>query len=925
MPAGFQDIGKLVATLGLNTAPFVGGINEANGAMRRFGAGAMIIGRSMTRFVTLPMAIAGGAAVKMQKDFEYSMQKIEGLVGVASEQVQEWNSQVLDMSRSVGRGPTELADALFFITSAGIRGAESMEVLEMAAKASAAGMGETKVVADLVTSAMNAFGKENLSAAEATDILTATVREGKAEADSLAQAMGFVLPVAAEMGLSFDQVGASFAAMTRTGTNAATAATQLKAILTKTLNPSVEAEKALRDMGTSAGELRRIIREDGLIEALKFLRQLTNQFGEDAIAKVYPNIRALLGVLDIMGANAEENVGIFKRLSNSTGSLNSAFLAIKDTTQFKLDTAVSNLQATFVQFGEALKGPVSSILETVAGKLAGIAQKFEALNDAQKKVVVTLAALTAGFGPALLVISRFTQIILANPVLALAAAIAAVTTALLGFHRVASLATEGLSEQERIAARVNDAYDTQAAKVEYLVGIIEDENISNRERIKAIEKLKEILPEYNGTLSKEGELIRHNTEAIEEYLEALRKRIKVEVFKDEYIKLLQKQVAAERELKEAQKGQDAALKSHLEITKELGWERLSAMEKELAMQSEEARALGQSTTLVAEKIKAYAAVREEIKQLRQEMQDMGIDFGFLDDAGEQDDGGLLDSIYDTSVVPEVLGAIGLVEAELDRLLAMKGMIAEEDLAAYNDRVAQLQDEKARLEALTNQHERQLGFYGRMKEIVANLRKEQEYAGFMEYWMLETLIQQYLKKIDAMKGTEEEIFSIKDAFNEMADTGRKAAAAIVDIGTAIGESFAGSSKAWQNLVTNVLSGARQIIQALLAVAISKMIEGEMVKGLPGLITAAIGVAALTAFWKSKVPEFASGALLYGDTLFRGGEYPGARNNPEVVAPLNKLQALMQPTGGMFPETIEFKMKGEDVYAVVQLQQKLKSTY
>jgi hypothetical protein len=45
----------------------------------------MIIGRSMTRFVTLPMAIAGGAAVKMQKDFEYSMQKIVGLVGVASE------------------------------------------------------------------------------------------------------------------------------------------------------------------------------------------------------------------------------------------------------------------------------------------------------------------------------------------------------------------------------------------------------------------------------------------------------------------------------------------------------------------------------------------------------------------------------------------------------------------------------------------------------------------------------------------------------------------------------------------------------------------------------------------------------------------------------------------------------------------------
>lgn len=42
-------------------------------------------------------------------------------------------------------------------------------------------------------------------------------------------------------------------------------------------------------------------------------------------------------------------------------------------------------------------------------------------------------------------------------------------------------------------------------------------------------------------------------------------------------------------------------------------------------------------------------------------------------------------------------------------------------------------------------------------------------------------------------------------------------------------------------------------------------------------------------------FASGGLVYGDTLARIGEYPGARNNPEVVAPLSDLRGILRGTG------------------------------
>ena len=160
----------------------------------------------------------------------------------------------------------------------------------------------------------------NLSAAQATDILTAAVREGKAEAPALVAAMGQVLPIASEMKVGFDEVSATIAAMTRTGTDASTASTQLKGILSALIRPTKQAEKAFNEMGTSSSELRKTIREKGLLQALMDIRKLTNEYGEDAMARVMPNIRALSGMLDLMGANVGDNIKIFAGIKESVGA-----------------------------------------------------------------------------------------------------------------------------------------------------------------------------------------------------------------------------------------------------------------------------------------------------------------------------------------------------------------------------------------------------------------------------------------------------------------------------------------------------------------------------------------------------------------------------------------------------------------------------
>ena len=123
-------------------------LNKAQKSMHRFASNMQRMGRTMTTFVTAPIVAAGGASLKMAADFESSMSKIEGLVGVARSEVDRMKESVLDLAGPTAKAPQELADALFFVTSAGFRGADAMDVLEKSAKASAAGLGETKQVAD---------------------------------------------------------------------------------------------------------------------------------------------------------------------------------------------------------------------------------------------------------------------------------------------------------------------------------------------------------------------------------------------------------------------------------------------------------------------------------------------------------------------------------------------------------------------------------------------------------------------------------------------------------------------------------------------------------------------------------------------------------------------------------------------------------
>jgi len=397
-------IGTLRINLAVDLKAFEKGLNRASRSLTRVSRKLEGTGRRLTTGLTVPVLAAGTAAVTMATRFDDSMNKIVSLVGVGREQVDAWRKDVLKLGIATGKGPLELAEGLFFVTSAGARGSEAMRILAASAQASAVGLGSVSVVADAVTSAMNAYGAETLNAAQATSILVAAVREGKAGAETIAPVLGRILPIASELGVSFDQVAATVAAMTRIGADASQSITGLTNIFKTMLKPGKDAQKILAEVGLSAASLRKSIREDGLLVTLRTLRDRFKG-NEDAMSKLFEDFKGMTAVLSLVGKNADQVQTIFDSLAATTEKdLAKAFEESK-TSGFRLRQSLATLQAVAIILGDRVLPLVVNGFTKFAGIVNLAVGEFTKLTPQTQNLVIAFTALAAIGGPVLLAMS----------------------------------------------------------------------------------------------------------------------------------------------------------------------------------------------------------------------------------------------------------------------------------------------------------------------------------------------------------------------------------------------------------------------------------------------------------------------------------------------------------------------------------------
>ena len=329
------------------------------------------------------LTAAGVVTVGAFAKYERKMATIEGLVGVSRDQLSAWQGDLSRIERLTGKLPTELADALFFLTSAQIPVTETMDTLRITAKASAAGLGEHATIVDLVTSVMSAYEKQGIKAARATDVLVQSIRLGKLDPAQLAGGMSQVVSVAAELGVEYEQVAGLFAGMSKSQSNVMQNATALNAIMSSFLKPSEEAKKILEEeLQMSPESIRAYIKETG--DLLGVLRQIKTVAGDDLglIGKIFP-LEAIKGVANITGGQMQNIIDTVESMYEAAGTTDEAFDAVAKTTSHKWTVALSVVHGALIRIGRRLK-PVTDQMLDFAAKLVS---KYKELSDSTKDFV----------------------------------------------------------------------------------------------------------------------------------------------------------------------------------------------------------------------------------------------------------------------------------------------------------------------------------------------------------------------------------------------------------------------------------------------------------------------------------------------------------------------------------------------------------
>ena len=123
--------------------------------------------------------------------------------------------------------------------------------------------------------------------------------------------------------------------------------------------------------------------------------------------------------------------------------------------------------------------------------------------------------------------------------------------------------------------------------------------------------------------------------------------------------------------------------------------------------------------------------------------------------------------------------------------------------------------------------------------------------------------------------------------------------------------AASDASAQDIVKNAASAALGVIKTQVAQATASF-AAQIFATVPFPVNLALAAAAgsiVGSLFNQIIPAFADGGIVSGPTIGLMGEYSGARTNPEVIAPLDKLQNMIQTGGG---QTEVFgKISGADI--------------
>ena len=298
--------------------------------------------------------------------FGAAMRVANTMAGKNAEGFAKLKNQVAELAKNVPVARDELANGLYQVVSNSVPENNWLNFLNKSAKASVGGVADLGEVVKVTSTVIKNYGLAWDSAESVQDKIQLTAKNGVTSFEQLAQALPRVTANASTLGVSIDELLASFATLTGVSGNTNEVATQMAAIFTALVKPSSEATEMAEKMGIefnaasikAAGGLRNFLTQ--LDASVKEYAAANGVLEQEVYAKLFgsaESLRALTPLTNQLAEKFSENVDA---MANSAGTINAAY---------------NEMSSTGSATTQMLKNQLGAITDVVAG-FVGSAMPF---------------------------------------------------------------------------------------------------------------------------------------------------------------------------------------------------------------------------------------------------------------------------------------------------------------------------------------------------------------------------------------------------------------------------------------------------------------------------------------------------------------------------------------------------------------------
>lgn len=244
-----RTLGRMNTTTSKFTTSASGSFTGLGKSMLSVGAiagGAALAGITA---LTAGLIAFGRASVREGAAYTKAMSNVKAVSGATAEEFDLLTASAEELGKTTKFTAIEAAEGMSFLAMAGFEVVDIIGAMPGVLDLAAAGNLQLGRASDIVSNILTGFGADALQTGKFVDVLTKTFTSSNTTLEQLGQAMKFVAPVAADFGISVEDVAAAMGTMGDAGIQASMAGTGLRTILLKLASPTGRAKDLIKELG----------------------------------------------------------------------------------------------------------------------------------------------------------------------------------------------------------------------------------------------------------------------------------------------------------------------------------------------------------------------------------------------------------------------------------------------------------------------------------------------------------------------------------------------------------------------------------------------------------------------------------------------------------------------------------------------------